>query len=95
MQLEENHALFGLDATPRIVAVELLGDDQVAVYRRSEDGAGTVVEHAALVPFLWLAGEQAGIASEPLAGGCRTTGSSIARAGRILAGCVRNCATAG
>jgi DNA polymerase I len=69
MQLEENHALFGLDATPRIVAVELLGDDQVQVYRRAEDGAGTVAEQAALAPFLWLAGEKTGIASESLAGG--------------------------
>ena len=69
MQLEENHALFGQDATPRIVAVELLGDDEVEVYRRAEDGVGTMVEKAALVPFLWLAGEQAGIPSEPLAGG--------------------------
>jgi DNA polymerase I len=69
MQLEENHALFGLDATPRIVAVELLGDDQVKVYRRAEDGVGTVAEQTPLAPFLWLAGEQAGIVSEPLAGG--------------------------
>ena len=69
MQLEENHALFGLDSTPRIVAVELCGDRGMQVYRRSEDGAATSVEQAAFAPFLWLAGAQEGIVSEPLAGG--------------------------
>lgn len=68
MQLEENHALFGLDPTPRIVAVELAGDRQMAVYRRTEDGGGTSVEQAPFAPFLWLAGERDGIPSEPLAG---------------------------
>ena len=69
MQLEENHALFGLDPLARIVAVELGGDERVQVYRRSADGAGTVVEEAAFAPFLWLAGAQPEMESEPLAGG--------------------------
>jgi DNA polymerase I len=69
MQLEENHALFGLDPTCRIVAVELLGDRHMEVYRRTEEGAATSIEQAAFTPFLWLAGEQPGVVSEPLAGG--------------------------
>jgi DNA polymerase I len=69
MQLEENHALFGLDPTARIVSVELLGDRLMQVYRRSEDGRGTDAEQAAFTPFLWLAGEREGLASEPLGGG--------------------------
>ena len=68
MQIE-NHALFGSDTTARIVAVELRGDRAMEVYRRSPDGAGTSVELAGFEPFLWLAGEQPGIAGEPLAGG--------------------------
>ena len=69
MQFAENHVLFGADPTPRIVAVELAGDDTVQVYRRPEAGAPTRAETADFQPFLWLSGEQEGIASEALAGG--------------------------
>jgi DNA polymerase I len=68
MRFEENCVLFGHDPAARIVAVELSGESEVSVYRRSPDGASTEVEKAPFRPFLWLEGEQEGIESEPLAG---------------------------
>ena len=69
MNFEENSALFGGDPATRIVSVELTGENEVHVYRRPADGRPTEVECARFQPFLWLAGEQEGIDSEPLAGG--------------------------
>ena len=70
MQFEENQVLFGPDPAERIVSVELTGENEVTVYRRPADGAAaTVVERASFSPFLWVAGEQEGFASEALSGG--------------------------
>ena len=71
MQFEENHILFGQDPATRIVAVELSGEGEMNVYRRSADGKETSMERAAFRPFLWLAGAQDDIESEPLAGGLK------------------------
>ncbi len=69
MQFEENKVLFGPDPTDRIVSVELTGENQVTVYRRPVDGAPTVAETDRFSPFVWVAGETEGFASEPLSGG--------------------------
>lgn len=69
MRLEENQVLFGHDPSARIVSIELAGDSQVCVYRRSEDGLATAAEIAPFAPFLWVAGCPAGVAVEPLTGG--------------------------
>ena len=39
------------------------------VYRRPANDGATVAERAIFRPFLWMAGEQEGLPSEPLAGG--------------------------
>ena len=69
MQFEENKVLFGPDPAERIVSVELSGENEVTVYRRPAAGAATVAETASFAPFVWVAGEQEGFASEALAGG--------------------------
>ncbi len=69
MQFEENHVLFGADQTARIVSVELVGENEVHVYRRAEPAGPTLAERASFQPFLWVAGEQEGIESDPLSGG--------------------------
>ena len=70
MQFEENKVLFGPDPAERIVSVELTGENQVTVYRRPVDPAApTVVEIDRFAPFVWVAGEPEGFASEALAGG--------------------------
>ncbi len=70
MNFEENPVLFGADPTARIVSVELAGENEIHVYRRPADGAADArSRRASFQPFLWLAGEQEGIESEPLAGG--------------------------
>ena len=69
MPFEENRVLFGPDPTGRIVSVELNGENEVLVYRRLTDGGATLAERATFQPFLWMAGEQEHIGSEPLVGG--------------------------
>ncbi len=69
MQFEENRVLFGPDSAERIVSVELTGENQVTVYRRPADGAPTVAETDSFSPFVWVAGETEGFASEALSGG--------------------------
>ena len=69
MNFEENSVLFGADDATRIVSVELTGENEVHVYRRPADGKPTEVERASFQPFLWMAGMQEGIESEPLTGG--------------------------
>ena len=49
----ENQLLFGRDNTTAIVSVELTGDSEITVYRRSDD-AITVATHS-FQPFLWVA----------------------------------------
>ena len=68
MKFEDNAILFGSDPTPRIVSVELTGENQVTLYLRPANGADTVAQTDSFRPFIWLAGEQEGIESEPLAG---------------------------
>lgn len=51
----ENAALFGHDATPRLLAFELEGDDAIRVFARSEDGR-TVPRVRPFRPFVLLAG---------------------------------------
>ncbi len=50
----ENAALFGHDATPRLLAFELEGDDAVRVFARTEDGR-TVSHTRPFRPFILLA----------------------------------------
>jgi DNA polymerase I len=49
---EENKLLFGVDPTPRIVAVELGDTGTVRVYRRGKDGS-TSVDVEPFHPFVW------------------------------------------
>ena len=94
MQFEENHVLFGADLTPRIVSVELAGENEIHVYRRADATALTVAEKASFQPFLWMAGEQEGIQSDPLSGGL-TFDRLVRCAGcRTSTGCARTCANA-
>ncbi len=69
MKFEDNAILFGSDPTPRIVSAELTGENQVTLYLRPADGSPTVAQTDSFRPFLWVAGEQEGIETEPLAGG--------------------------
>ncbi len=69
MKFEDNAILFGSDPTPRLVSAELTGENQVTLYFRPADGAPTIVQTDSFRPFIWLAGEQEGIESEPLSGG--------------------------
>jgi DNA polymerase I len=52
MDFEKNTILFGADATPRIVAVELGDTGTVRVHRREKDGS-TVTEVEPFHPFVW------------------------------------------
>ncbi|HWT82520.1 MAG TPA: DNA polymerase II, partial [Candidatus Methylomirabilis sp.] len=49
----ENAALFGQDATPSLVALELEWDDKIRVFERTEDG--TISETRPFRPFVLLA----------------------------------------
>lgn len=69
MRFEDNAILFGSDPTTRLVSAELTGENQVTLYLRPAGGGPTVVQTDSFRPFLWLAGEQEGIESEPLSGG--------------------------
>ena len=50
----QNAVLFGHDPTPRLLAFELIGDDQICVFARGEDGR-TTTEMRPFHPFLLLA----------------------------------------
>jgi len=52
MAFEDNQLLFGSDATPRIVAIELGETGTVKVYRREKDGS-TLCEVEKFHPFVW------------------------------------------
>jgi DNA polymerase elongation subunit (family B) len=52
MEFEKNTLLFGVDPTPRIVAIELGETGTVKVYRREEDGS-TVADVEPFHPFVW------------------------------------------
>src|SRR3954462_5077808 len=52
MEFEKNTLLFGADATPRIVAVELGETGTVRVHRRGNDGLA-VTDGEPFHPFVW------------------------------------------
>ncbi|HZR79217.1 MAG TPA: DNA polymerase domain-containing protein [Chthoniobacterales bacterium] len=52
MEFEQNEILFGVDPTPRIVAIELGETGTVKVYRREKGGA-TVADVEPFHPFVW------------------------------------------
>jgi DNA polymerase I len=52
MEFEKNTLLFGADATPRIVAIELGETGTVKVYRREKDGS-TIADVEPFHPFVW------------------------------------------
>jgi DNA polymerase elongation subunit (family B) len=70
MAFQDNKLLFGSDATPRIVAIELGDSGTVRVYRREKDGA-TSCEIEDFHPFVWADGDVADLGltnAEKLAG---------------------------
>jgi len=70
MKFEENTLLFGSDATPRIVAIELSNTGTVKVYRRELDGS-TACEIEPFHPFVWADSDVADLGltnAEKLAG---------------------------
>jgi DNA polymerase, archaea type len=69
MEFEKNTLLFGADATPRIVAIELGETGTVKVYRREKDGS-TITEVEPFHPFVWADSDvvDLGIEAEKLAG---------------------------
>jgi DNA polymerase I len=69
MEFEKNTMLFGVDPTPRIVAIELGETGTVKVYRREKDGS-TIVDVEPFHPFLWCDADvvDLGIEDEKLAG---------------------------
>jgi DNA polymerase elongation subunit (family B) len=69
MEFEKNTMLFGVDPTPRIVAIELGDTGTVRVYRREKDGA-TSVDVEPFHPFVWADSDvvDLGIEAEKLTG---------------------------
>src|SRR6266403_3443772 len=67
MEFEKNTILFGVDPTPRIVAVELGETGTVRVHRRERDGS-TITDVEPFHPFLWADSDvvDLGIESEKL-----------------------------
>jgi DNA polymerase I len=67
MEFEKNALLFGADATPRIIAIELGETGTVTVYRREVDGS-SVADVEPFHPFAWCDADvvDLGIASEKL-----------------------------
>jgi DNA polymerase I len=67
MEFEQNTMLFGVDPTPRIVAIELGETGTVRVYRREADGS-TVADVEPFHPFVWADSDvvDLGIESEKL-----------------------------
>src|SRR3977135_2022839 len=72
MAFEENRLLFGSDATPRIVAIELGETGTVKVYRREKDGS-TIADAEPFHPFVWCDSDvtDLDIDAEKLAGDLR------------------------
>ncbi len=69
MEFEKNTLLFGVDSTPRIVAVELGETGTVRVHRRETDGS-TVTDVEPFHPFVWADSDvvDLGIETEKLRG---------------------------
>src|SRR2546428_3471661 len=69
MDFEKNTMLFGVDSTPRIVAIELGEAGTVKVYRREKNGS-TIAEVEPFHPFVWCDSDviDLGIEAEKLAG---------------------------
>src|SRR6266496_728691 len=69
MQFEKNTILFGADATPRIVAIELGETGTVKVHRREKNGS-TTTDVEPFHPFLWADNDvvDLGIEAEKLKG---------------------------
>ena len=69
MEFEKNTLLFGADATPRIVAIELGETGTVRVYRREKDGS-TIADVEPFHPFVWADSDvvDLGIETEKLRG---------------------------
>src|SRR6516162_3184183 len=69
MEFEKNEILFGVDPTPRIVAIELGETGTVKVYRREKDGS-TMTDVEPFHPFVWADADvvDLGIESEKLRG---------------------------
>ena len=69
MEFEKNTSLFGIDPTPRIVAIELGETGTVKVYRRENDGS-TTVDVEPFHPFVWADSDvvDLGIEAEKLKG---------------------------
>src|SRR5213595_3790196 len=69
MEFEKNTLLFGVDPTPRIVAIELGETGTVKVYRREPDGS-TAADVEPFHPFVWADADvvDLGIESEKLRG---------------------------
>jgi DNA polymerase, archaea type len=63
MEFEKNMILFGVDPTPRIVAIELGETGTVKVHRRERDGA-TTVEVEPFHPFVWADSDVADLGVE-------------------------------
>ena len=72
MEFEKNTLLFGVDSTPRIVAVELGETGTVRVHRRETDGS-TVTDVEPFHPFVWADSDvvDLGIETEKLRGDLR------------------------
>ncbi len=69
MQFEKNTLLFGIDPTPRIVAIELGETGTIKVYRREKEGS-TTTDVEPFHPFVWADSDVAdlGIEGEKLQG---------------------------
>ena len=69
MEFEKNEILFGVDPTPRIVAIELGETGTVKVHRRGNDGS-TITEVEPFHPFVWADSDvvDLGIEAEKLKG---------------------------
>src|SRR5436190_15960227 len=69
MELEKNTLLFGVDPTPRIVAIELGETGTVKVYRREKNGS-TIADVEPFHPFVWADSDvvDLGIEAEKLRG---------------------------
>src|SRR6266852_258971 len=69
MDFEKNTMLFGVDSTPRIVAIELGEAGTVKVYRRDKNGS-TIADVEPFPPFVWCDSDvvDLGIEAEKLAG---------------------------
>src|SRR2546421_786592 len=69
MEFEKNQILYGVDPTPRLVAIELGDTGTVKVYRREKDGS-TIADVEPFHPFVWADSDvvDLGIEAEKLKG---------------------------